>query len=69
MPLADAASTCDNPGAVVFLRLSGLSPIVKNLISVIPSSDLPLPFGPKRFSNGKLVVYDVMTSRNNDDNT
>ena len=66
IPFALMASAWDSDGAVVFLRFSGLSPTVKNLISVIPSSDLPDPFGPKRFRSGKLVVYDVITSLNMD---
>ena len=49
---------------VAFWMFSGVLFLMKKDISVWPSSDLPEPFGPKRFRMGKFLVYDVTMSRN-----
>ena len=44
--------------------LGGVFLMMKNDISECPSSLFPLPFGPNRFSMGKLLVCPAMMSRN-----
>ena len=61
---ATEATASFSAGSVEFWILGGTFSMMKNDISVCPSSDLPEPFGPKRFRIGKERVERVTISRN-----